>query len=291
MQSKQNKPVLVSIQSRPDKDVFTRTLVSDAMHVRLLSVRSQEAQSQNLVNQDYAQMCIRQDGSSLCFCVCDGVGSSYKGDFAAQYLATCVVQWLQDLTSTHVHASTFAEELNVQLNVWAREAQVKLQQIALPPETPEIVCEVLEELRDTYGSETVFLCGRIDRQSSSEIAHPVQGVFCWMGNVTARIFLTGDCVATLGDSDDKVARWSTLRGARGPLTTRNMTFSAIDLLLVHTDGLEKVAQSLCHLDNDAWRESIQQLLLLPDNDDMTAVEFSWSNTHASAEMAITHEGR
>jgi hypothetical protein len=70
-----------------------------------------------------------------------------------------------------------------------------------------------------------------------------------------------------------------------------MTFSAIDLLLVHTDGLEKVAQSLCHLDNDAWRESIQQLLLLPDNDDMTAVEFSWSNTHASAEMAITHEGR
>jgi hypothetical protein len=293
MQSEQHEPVIVSIKSPQDSDIFTRTSVSDTMHVRLLSVRSQEAQSQDLVNQDYAQVCIRQDGSSLCFCVCDGVGSSYKGDFAAQYLATNMVRWLQNLTSLYVHASTFAEELNVQLNIWASEAQVKLRQFSLSPETPEIVREVLEELRDTYGSETVFLCGRIDMKSCStlsEVAHPVQTVFCWMGNVTARIFLAEDCSVTLGDSDDKVARWSTLRGVRGPLTTRSIAFSTIDRLLVYTDGLATVAQSLCNLDDEAWQEHIQRLLLLPNNDDMTALEFSWSNTHASAEMAITHNG-
>src|SRR5437868_7037665 len=85
------------IETAERSDTFHWTSVNDTLHVRLLSVRSQEAQMQNLTNQDYARVYIQSDGSSLCFCVCDGVGSSYKGDFAAQYLAKCLIQWMQTL--------------------------------------------------------------------------------------------------------------------------------------------------------------------------------------------------
>ena len=183
------------IETAQNVDTFRSTSVNDALRVRLLSVRSQEAQAEELTNQDYAQVRIESDGSSLCFCVCDGVGSSYKGDFAAQYLATHLIEWLQTLKNLQGKTSVIVGQLDAQLNLWAHTAQEQLQQVAIPQSTPMLVREVLEELRDAYGSETVFLCGRIDLDTQSTSlsagdasgASPVHLLVCWMGNVTAQL--------------------------------------------------------------------------------------------------------
>jgi Protein phosphatase 2C len=284
------------IETGQTMDTFHITSVHDTLHVRLLSVRSQEAQIQELANQDYAQVRIQPDGYSLCFCVCDGVGSSYKGDFAAQYLAKHLVQWMQTLNDLQVQASSIAIQLDAQLNLWARAAQEELLQVALPHGTPALVREVLEELRDTYGSETVFLCGRIDLNTRSTLsnaedtngARPAQLLVCWMGNVTARL-LAEACserdedkshrsevsLTMLGGDDDRVARWSTLRGARGPITVWHRHLTRIEHLIIHTDGLNAIAQSLYNLDDQTWQSKTQQLLLLPSSDDMTALELRW----------------
>jgi hypothetical protein len=252
-----------------------------------------------LANQDYAQVNIQSDGSSLCFCVCDGVGSSYKGDFAAQYLAKCLITWMQTLTDLQAQTSALADQIYTQLNLWAHAAQEQLEQVAIPPNTPALVREVLEELRDTYGSETVFLCGRIDIVAASagmeyvdNGPHSVQMLVCWMGNVTAQLLAetdgrprvgtragtspapTGLCV-TLGGDDDRVARWSTLQGARGPVTIWKDHLSTIDRLIVHTDGLDATASPLHKLDDNAWQAQTQLSLLPPSNDDMTVLELRW----------------
>ena len=277
------------IETAHTSDTFYRTSVNDTVHVRLLSVRSQEAQTQELANQDYAQVYIQSDGSSLCFCVCDGVGSSYKGDFAAQYLAKCLIQWMQTLMDLQVQASAHAAQFDAQLNLWAHAAQEQLRQVAIPPNTPALVREVLEELRDTYGSETVFLCGRIDMDTIAAGAedvdngsHPAQMLVCWMGNVTAQLLAETDGetreeqYVTLGGDDDRFARWSTLRGARGPVTICKVHLSTIDRLIVHTDGLDAIAPPLLHkLDDKAWQAQTQRLLLQPSNDDMTVLELRW----------------
>jgi hypothetical protein len=316
-----DKDPYLLIETVQTGDTFHRTSVNDTLRVCLLSVRSQEAQTQKLANQDYARVHIQSDGSSLCFCVCDGVGSSYRGDFAAHYLAKRLIQWMQTLVDLQVQTSTLASQLDAQLNFWARAAQGQLRQVAISPNAPALVREVLEELRDTYGSETVFLCGRIDLDTTSassgaqnsEGACSAQMLVCWMGNVTAQLLVgangvletgrnsgskakvsgrpkAGACKGggkprpyspllaryiTLGGDDDRVARWSTLRGARGPVTIWKRHLSTIDRLIVHTDGLDAIVLPLDKLDDKAWQAQMQRLLLQPGHDDMTILELRW----------------
>src|SRR5690242_19810868 len=103
------------IETDPMADTFMSTMVDDTVIARLLSMRCQEAQEQSLPNQDFAQA-ICQGRSSLSFCVCDGVGSSYRGDYAARYLALCLVQWLQGLTELQQEPAQLAAVLQSYLN-------------------------------------------------------------------------------------------------------------------------------------------------------------------------------
>jgi len=84
-----------------------------------------------------------------------------------------------------------------------------------------------------------------------------------------------DQYVTLGGDDDKVARWSTLRGARGTVTVWKKDLSTIDHLSIHTDGLDAIGLSLHNLDDEAWQAEARRLLQLPSNDDMTALELRW----------------
>ncbi len=277
---------LLCIQTNQTSDTFTRTMLSDSVSARLLSVRCQEAQTQSLLNQDFAQVLYQQENSSLCFCVCDGVGSSYKGDFAAYYLATHLIAWLQTLTELLLDPDVLATVLRDQLNAWTDEAQLQLKQQAIPADTPVLVREVLEELRDTYGSETVFLCGRLDYANWSthlQQSRPIQALFCWMGNVTARLSIVADQSIMLGDQDDKAGRWSTVRGSRGPINSWSVGLTTIDRLIVHTDGLNAIEQSLGDLDDTGWQSHVRQLLQHPSNDDMTALDLQWIHEDAPTE--------
>ena len=253
-------------------DTLTRVQINSHVCVRLLSVRCREAQTQSLLNQDYASIISNDNGDSLSFCVCDGVGSSYKGDFAARYLTTQLLNWLQELTEVPGDIELFTNTLHGLLDLWAYDARIKLKKMLIPPETPSLAREVMEELRDTYGSETVFLCGRIDAFHRSQ---PAQAVFCWMGNVAARLTTPPHKEIVLGHTNDKSGRWSTAQGRRGEVGVWHTSIPVLERLIVHTDGLDSIGKNLALLTDDQWYAQTQHLLSLPTNDDMTALEIHW----------------
>ncbi len=268
----------ICIETGQAGEYFHARTINRRLALRLLSLRCRESQLQALVNQDYAQVVARSDGSSLCFCVCDGVGSSYRGDFAAQYLARELVAWLQAAEGLDGPATEVAARLRAQMDSWAPVAQQELHRQPLAAGTPALVREVLEELRDDYGSETVFLAGRVSLAPWStqlSLSRPTEAFFCWMGNVTARLFITAEHSLTLGGNEQPEGRWSTVRGSRGPLNAWSMGLSTIERLIVYTDGLMALGSLLAELDDQALQERAQALLQLPENDDMTALDLQW----------------
>ncbi|GCE10540.1 protein phosphatase 2C domain-containing protein [Tengunoibacter tsumagoiensis] len=266
------------LETDQGEDHFTRMPLTSSVVARLLSFRSREAQEQALPSQDYARIVYYKDGGSVSFCVCDGVSSSYKGDFAAYCLARYLVKWLQGLSSLEQAPQELKEELRSQLTRLAGEAQKQLVRLTIPHDTPTLVREVLEELCETYGSEAVFLCGRIDYEGpSSEQGQMGQALFCWMGNVTARLFVTSEQYIVLGETNDRHGRWSTLNGCRGELLTWKLALPNLERLIVYTDGLDQLGKQIPALDDEQWKEQAQQLLTLPGSDDMTAIDLQWQS--------------
>jgi hypothetical protein len=82
---------------------------------------------------------------------------------------------------------------------------------------------------------------------------------------------TDQCV-TLGGEDDKVARWSTLRGSRGSVTIWKRHLATLDRILVYTDGVDDIVKPLYKLDEEAWQAQVQRLQKQSGNDDMTILE-------------------
>ena len=276
------------IETNQDEDTSEQISLGSRATARLVSMRCRESREQSLPGQDYAILISNPSGTSLSLCVCDGVGSSYKGNFAARYLAGCLVAWLQKLPALPRHSGKLIRPLHSRLNQWAREAQQTLNDFAIAPGAPELVREVLAELRQTHGSETVFFCGRVDFVTpaasrsafSRRVASPgaAQGVFLWMGNVAARLFITADRVIDLGEKKDDAQRWSTARGRRGDLVARGLTLESFERLLIYTDGLRAIGDRLAVLNADELDAEIQNLLEQPANDDMTVLDIQWLHT-------------
>jgi Protein phosphatase 2C len=255
-------------------DNFVRRSPGETLSLRLLSLRCQEARMQDLPGQDYASIASNSDASAIAFCVCDGVGQSFKGDFAARYLAQRLVRWLRTLPAVPSMAEPVSSGLRLALESWAHDGQATLVRRRLPDEPP-LLREVLAEVRETYGSETVFLGGRIDSQ---QLAVPLsrsagaRAIFCWMGNVTAQLYAAdGQCIG-LGDAGDDRNRWSTGRGIRGELTVRVMAAESMRRLIVYTDGIEPLAGDLASLTGDELQDQAWHLLASPTSDDMTVLD-------------------
>ncbi|MEO7022237.1 MAG: hypothetical protein ABI234_18965 [Ktedonobacteraceae bacterium] len=266
------------IENDQQTDSFVSASIDERVALRLCSVRCQEAQIDAAPNQDYARVVFASQGSTLSFCVCDGVGGSYQGNFAAKYLATRLTDYLLTLPSVPRNSRKMAFELRKQLNIWAREAQQELIWAGLSLDLPDLEQEILVEQRDRHGSATVFFCGRVD-YAPSGFAHPSQtlpALFCWMGNVTARVFSTPNLCQQLGDQHNDRNRWSTLSGQQGLLTIRVSSLSRSEPLVIYTDGLETLGHQLAQFDDQQLQNRIWQLLPIPASDDMTVLELRWT---------------
>ena len=277
------------IETNQHDDTFVHHLIDESCQLRLLSLRCQEARDAELSCQDYALVVRRWDQASIAFCVSDGVGGSYRGDFAAHYLTQCLVDWLQALPDLSGNTQPMTKQLEKRLHHWAGVGQDELRREALPTGLPDLLREVLEEQRDQHGSETVFFGGRIDYGStfSDQRKRPVQAIFCWMGNVSAHIFMASNKYMLEGNEQGPESdknRWSTLRGPRGELSVLTMVFDMVDRLIIHTDGLDPMSKELATLDDEALQAKAHELLRSPTNDDMTMLDLQWS---ASAEILRT----
>jgi hypothetical protein len=261
-----DEPIVV--KSDQAREVFERTRIGDNLSVRLLAYRCQEAQEQSLPGQDYARLSATPDGTSVSFCVCDGVGSAFKGDFAAWYLARRLVHWLRDLPAIPSAPNKVLSELQNTLTGWTEAGKMMLNSEGIDQNQPALLREVLLELRDTYGSETVFLGGRVDMTPSGPRA-----MLCWMGNVAARVWTTGTEPSIISGDDSQ--RWSTGRGVRGHVNVQVLAPRALRRIIVYTDGVERMAADLAQLNDADVQEQAQLTLLQPANDDMTVLDLAW----------------
>lgn len=261
-------------------DTFVRTTFEPMLSIHCLSTRCLESQLEGLPNQDFVRLVISRRTASLCFCVCDGVGSSYQGQFAARYFARRLVKWLQILPQIPQDPLILHSALSSSFSLWAENAQRTLTQLRLPAGLSPWECEIINEQRDLYGSGTVFLGGRIDYAATTTTPQYMPALFCWMGNVTGYSFSGPNQYRELGDHGEDTNRWSTKRGGQGKTTICTSTLHQSDRLLIHTDGLDAIGPNLIYLDDEELKRRIQFLLQHPRNDDMTLLKLCWNDALA-----------
>jgi hypothetical protein len=263
----------VVIEADQRREGRERYSLGESTAVLLHSVRCQEAQDQDLPGQDYARLIARQDGACICFCVCDGVGSSYQGDFAARYLGEHLVNWMFALDAVPRRLRVLEGELRTELIRWSASAHNDLVSADQPRAGSALEREVLEELREQYGSETVFLAGRIDTTPSlsggEDLSDTVHLLFCWMGNVRAYLCSGLQPRRAFACIDDDQARWSTAQGMRGALRMQRIATTTPWRLVVHTDGLASLDHAILAMSEDDIQRDELRLLGLPTSDDMT----------------------
>jgi hypothetical protein len=290
MQNLNGKTNWQIIESNQMADSFLSTFLDEQVSLRLCSVRCKEAQIETSPNQDYARIVFAKQSSIVSFCVCDGVGGSFQGNFAAKYLATRLTDYLMTLPGIPRHSHKIAVLLRKQLEIWAFDAQQELRLTSWPLDIPAFEQEILIEQRDQHGSATVFFCGRIDYASSnrSRVSQTLPALFCWMGNVTARVFAVPQACEQLGDLQNDRNRWSTRAGQQGILTVRVSALDKNEPLVIHTDGLDALSRQLTLFDDQQMQKRIWERLSLPTNDDMTVLEFRWTaSQRSSAQRIIT----
>lgn len=264
-------------------DGFARSALGPRASVRLLYQRCREARAQSSPGQDYARLIATDAGDSFCFCVCDGVGSSYRGDFAARFLARRVVAWLHGLPGIPDDPEEFRARLSADLARWAAEAQALLLAEALPPGATGLVGEVLRELRAEYGGEAVFLAGRVETThamadvatvgTTADVEPQPRAILCSLGNVAGRV-LTAGAWGDLDPADDR-NRWSSARALRGQLQVRLLAPARLDRLIVYTDGAQTLRQHLATASDAELRERAVALLAAPGSDDVTILDIAW----------------
>lgn len=258
-------------------DTFVRTTFSPWLSIRCFSTRCLEAQMDGLPNQDFVRLVISWRTESLCFCVCDGVGSSYQGHFAARYFARRLVKWLQILPQIPQDPLILLPALRASFSLWAEGAHSTLSQLKPPAGLSAWEYEIINEQRDLYGSGTVFLGGRIDYASSTTTPGYMPALFCWMGNVTGYSFIGQNQYRELGDHGDDTHRWTTRQGGQGKTTVCTSTLYRADPLIIHTDGLDALGPDLIYLDDEELKVRMQSLLQQPRNDDMTLLKLCWND--------------
>lgn len=109
-----------------------------------------------------------------------------------------------------------------------------------------------------------------------------QGVFLWMGNVAAQLFIAEDQVIDLGEKENDAPRWSTARGRRGELTARGVALEGFERMLIYTDGLRSISDKLAALSDDELDAEMHNLLAQPANDDMTMLDIQ--RLHADVDL-------
>ncbi len=215
-------------QLRQDAETPLTTLATPFGTVLYLYARSGDSVSAGTVGQDY--VAFRYDDANLTFAVCDGVGQSFMGDLAARVLGNGLVDWLWDIKRP-MTAEEFSETAAEALNELTESSAQQVTDFKLPEHLPPIVKQALEMQRQ-YGSESMFVAGRIHLDSSEPWV-----AICWLGDSpVAAIDIDGKLV-DLGPKGHTSERWNATTGIKGTVHTWVGSAKQVARVAGYTDGL------------------------------------------------------
>jgi len=276
-----------------DRETAPQVFMSGGFRCRYAYARSADTQAANDRGQDYIAVAL--DDMTLCFALCDGVSQSFFGDLAAGTLGEGLVTWLAGRLPTGT-ADELASALRTCLLDLTAAGTARVQAQRLPSGLPPVVTDVLEEKR-RRGSESTFVCGRIDLPGAPWPEGRL--VLGWMGDCRLRLwrrtavdaFTESEHPVQSGDTLLTKERWSTRTGPVGGdphlvvSTLAAVGQVAAGRLLAYSDGLA-VLDSRTASPSDA---DLQALIAATGrgatSDDVSLVEITWpTDSHATASL-------
>ena len=217
-----------TIQLRQDTETPLTTLRTPFGTMLYLYARSDDSVHNATIGQDYVTF--QYSENNLCFAVCDGVGQSFMGDLAARVLGDGLIRWLWDINRPK-DAADFSDHVGEALADLVEAGTKAVESFMLPPTLPPIVKQALEMQRK-YGSESMFVAGRISlAPSDSWVA------LCWLGDSpVAAVDYDGELL-DLGPHGHISERWNALTGIKGRAHTWVGDGEKIARVAGYTDGL------------------------------------------------------
>lgn len=198
---------------RVAQDRETLLQAGGAFTWRYAYVRSADTRAADDLGQD--RLVVRCDATAFAFAVCDGVSQSFFGDLAARILADGLIDWLWESLADSRDAASIEVTMARHLDDLVGAGNEAVHSYPLADDLPQRLRNVLEQKR-AIGSESTFVCGRIDRPS--ERFPEGCAVFAWLGDTRLRLWgPEGERTSELGDTFLSSEHWSTSRGTIGPL--------------------------------------------------------------------------
>jgi hypothetical protein len=243
------------------------TLYQGAFKCRYGYGRAAETVNQGDSGQDFAA--VRMNGNVCNFVLCDGVGMSYLGDFAARFLGNALLDWLETTQHPTLEA---VEHLLHDLTLPASEQLEKLQPLE---SSPLLLREVLMEKR-SRGSQAMYVCGRIELTGGGRKSRVW---LAWQGDSRIRLWHNNQEQSGVFQAHCKTnERWSTLEGPVGGkphiYETKGSAGDSLRLQL-YTDGLNDLDAIQAYVPD----EHIQVLLDATHTggleDDAAFIELEW----------------
>jgi hypothetical protein len=253
-----------------------------AFDYRYAYARSAEAERGHHAGQDY--LAFRTQRAHFLFGLCDGVGQSFFGGLAARLLGNRLLAWLAVCPTEVCDAAVIRSSLSAELRKLTERATRDVEGLRVTGDLPPLLRDVLDDKRHR-GSESTFVCGRIDLPSARSGAGRL--LVAWMGDSRVRVWgARGERSAELGLSVSAAPRWSSKHGPIGgepglfvERLTEGATAGLVSLMaysdgLVDLDGLPQPPSST------AVRELITAAGRAPTSDDITFLEVRPHGTDA-----------
>jgi len=241
---------------------------------RYAYARSADSRAVEDPGQDY--LTFRETDDIFTFALCDGVSQSFFGDLAARLLGDALLRWLEEVPKV-MDAKAIGGALSDYLGKLTAPATQRVRAHLIPEDIAPMLHNVLVEKR-ALGSESTFLCGRIDLPSRTLQSGRL--LIAWMGDSRLRFWGPGEELSSqLGDTFRTEQRWSTKRGLVngvphiyvGPLNNA-LGRRSILRVMAYSDGLAEMDTIDHSPSNYMLQDMIQRMGDSPTSDDISFLE-------------------
>lgn len=267
------------IVSNQDKGI--ESVSAGPFLIRTVFDKSKDASKNGEPAEDYIK--IKYKSTQVVFALCDGVSKSFLGHIGSKYLGDYLVEWLDS-----IHDSSDNEEMDLKdgliseltdyLNKKKKEVTEELKKEELDSSN-ELVFKVLTKRREEAGTQSNFVCGRLDAPTEN---YPLGRLFLfWLGDAELRVWVDDetDINQALGQERRKEA-WTSLDGVVGTIEGYIGNLESINCVMAYSDGLNQYRDDLLpSISQGKLWQYVLDIQKSPFSDDISFVQIDFDKRY------------